>query len=325
MTSPGYAPAPSGTSTSTKPSEDPPMTTPDSPLGGTVRISIDTALMIAAFDPARLKDHVKVPRAWWEKNPLGAAERKDGRMAVWPLGGRGGSYRARLGVELTEVERAYDRGASPAAPLETTSGEVFVGPIERLPGDGFGDRYPAIPDKGGLLPLPPGKYAVAVHVLDWRPEERFWNEENEPTEDAPPDFVVLVAPVEALPAAPAEVGALIDLLPQKKAKGAERVIPVQKIRGPIILEDEKPKSRRSGGGGGSSGPAARREPAAKREGPLKVAPGRPGELREGARVRHSTYGVGTVLFVRDGFPKVRVVFDDQTEYKVDRSELSVLS
>lgn len=302
------------------------MTTPDSPLGGTVRLSIDGNLMIAAFDPARLKDHYKEPRRWWERNPLAAAERKDGRMAVWPLGGRGGAYRARLGTALTELERTYDRGSTQPAPLVTASGEVFVGPIERLPGDGYGDRYSEIPDKGGVLPLPAGSYAVTVHVLDWRPEERFWSEENEPTDDAPADFVVLVAPVAAdasLPTAPPEVPPLLDLLPQKKAKGAERVVAVQKIRGPIVLEDEKPKSRRGGGGG--SAPSIRREPAAKREGTLKIAPGKPGELREGARVRHATYGVGTVLFIRDGFPKVRVAFDGQAEYKVDRSELSVLT
>ena len=51
---------------------------------------------------------------------------------------------------------------------------------------------------------------------------------------------------------------------------------------------------------------------------------RPGELCVGATVRHGAYGVGTVLFVKDGFPKAKVEFQG-TAYKVDRAELTVLS
>jgi len=41
-------------------------------------------------------------------------------------------------------------------------------------------------------------------------------------------------------------------------------------------------------------------------------------------VRHPRYGVGTVLFVRDGFPKAKVKFHDGEE-KVPKDELTVLS
>lgn len=302
------------------------MTTPDAPLGGTVRISTDHTL-IALFDPVPLRDYVKERRAWWESDPFGNAERQEGRLAIWPLGGRGGFYRVRLGTELNETERAYDRGTSPAAPLQVSAnGQVFLGPAERLPGDGYGDLLSEIPDKGGLLPLPPGGYTVTAHVLDWRPEARFWNEENEPTDDAPPDFVLVVQKVDSLPPAPEDVRPLLELLPQKKPKGGERVVvTAPKIRGPILLEDEKPGKKRGQGIGGATTP--RRDAGPRRDAVLKIAPGKPGELRDGARVRHGAYGMGTVLFVRDGFPKVRVKFDSGAgdEFKVDRSELTVLS
>lgn len=304
------------------------MTTPDTPQGGTVRIATDIAL-IALFDPDLLKERVKEPRRWWEADPFGTAERQDGRMALWPLGGRGGLYRVRLGTALTDIEQPYDRGAAAPAPLVVgQNGLVFLGPGERLPGDGFGDRYSAIPDKGGLLPLAPGTYAVTAHALDWRPEERFWDEDNEPTPDAPPDFVLLFERVEALPpAAPqAEVKPLLELLPQKKPKGGERVVNhAVRPKNPIILEDEKPQ-RRTRSAGNSSSPSPRSTATRTRAEPIKVAAGKPGELREGARVRHPTYGMGTVLFFREGFPKARVAFDARSEeYKVDKSELTVLS
>lgn len=304
--------------------EDDAMNTPDTPQGGTVRIDTDIAL-IALFDPDLLREHVKEPRRWWEADPFGTAERQDGRMALWPLGGRGGLYRVRLGAELSELERPYDRGAAAPAPLVVgPNGLVFLGPAERLPGDGFGDRYPGIPDKGGLLPLAPGKYAVTAHALDWRPEARFWNEDNEPTPDAPPDFVLVFEPVEALPPAEPEVKPLLEHLPQKKPKGGERVVtPAVRPRNPIVLDDEKPQRRARGA---STGAAPRSTATRTRAEPIKVVTGKPGELREGARVRHPTYGVGTVLFIRDGFPKARVAFDARSEeYKVDKSELTVLS
>lgn len=306
------------------------MTTPDTPQGGTVRIATDIAL-VALFDPELLREHVKESRRWWEADPFGTPERQDGRLALWPLGGRGGLYRVRLGGALTEAEAPYDRGAAAPAPLVVgPAGVVFLGPGERLPGDGYGNLYSEIPDKGGLLRLAPGTYAITAHALDWRPEERFWDEDNEPTLDAPPDFVLLFEPVEAPPpAAPqAEVTPLLQLLPQKKAKGGERVVThAVRPRAPIVLEDEKPqRGRRGNGSGGSTSTATRREPATRaRAAQVKLAVGKPGELREGARVRHATYGTGTVLFYREGFPKARVAFDAASEeYKVDKSELTVV-
>jgi len=288
-------------------------------LGGTVSVRTDVA-MIVAFDPVNLKERVKEPRRWWYEAPMATPDRKAAKYALWPLGGRGGLFRVRVATELAEDEKSLDRGASPAAPLVVTSGEMFVGPVERMPCDGYGDRMMQIPDRGGLLPVPVGNWLLEAHVLDWRSEARFWNEDNEPTPDAPVDFVLLLKQAEgALPPPPAEVQPLLELLPQKKPKGSERVVHSTRPRAPIVLEVEKPAKR---GGGGPREPREPREPK-RPAGPTKVAPRKPGEIGEGSRVRHPTYGVGTVMFIRDGFPKAKVVFDDG-EQKVEKDDLKAL-
>lgn len=296
-------------------------------VGGTVEVLSNMGLLVL-YDPAQLKDKVKAPRAWYERIAMETEERRRGRYAAWPLGGGKRAirdYRARLGTELTELERAYVRGSSPPAPLECLSEEVFLGPGERLPGDGFGDRIPHLERGGDLLPFAPGRYTITAHVLDWRPDDRFWTEENEPTADAPPDFVLLWAPADALPPAPpaAEVTPLLELLPTKEPV-AKR--PIQsgntwrsRHRTTELDLGEKKRGRR-GDDGEPRAPRVRKEP----EGRLTVAPPRPGQLCVGATVRHPIYGVGKVLFVKDGFPKAKVAFQGSQE-KVDKDELTVVS
>lgn len=287
--------------------------------------SIATAAgYVVAYDPDQLQDKIKEPRSWYEGDPLGTAERAAARYAVWPLGRRRGtnSFRLRLGEALTEREQAYDQGTSDPAPLEVKGEEVFVGPLERLPGDGFGERLSRIPDGGDLYPVAPGCYAVTVHVLDWRPDDQFWTEENEPTDDAPPDFVVCLAPVEELPPAPAEVPELLSLLPQKKPTASKQVVTGKtwRSRHRAPVQDAKPKRRRARSGS-SGGTGARRSP---RGGVVKVKTLAPGELGIGAKVRHPYHGEGEVLFVKEGFPKAKVKFRDDLEVKVDKSQLTVI-
>jgi hypothetical protein len=192
-----------------------------------------------------------------------------------------------------------------------------VGPVDRLPGDGFGDRLPTTEDGGGLLPVKPGSYSVEVAVLDWRSDDRFWTEENEPTDEAPPDFVILLTPVEALGSAPSEVKPLLEYLPQKKATASKSIQAGStwraKHRDKLSPDDGKKKKKKRASGGAGKRKTATPKPVV-----------RPGEMCVGATVRHPVYGVGTVLFVRDGFPKARVSFQNQ-EYKLDKAELSVLS
>jgi hypothetical protein len=298
--------------------------------GGAVEV-LSNMGMLVLYDPAQLKDKVKSAKSWWERAPLATEERAAGKYAAWPLGGGKRAtrdYRARLGRELSELERAYLRGSSPPTPLHVVSEEVFLGPGERMPGDGFGDRISHLPRGGDLLPFAPGRYSVVAHVLDWRPDDRFWTEENEPTADAPPDFVLLWEPVEALPPAPAAaaVTPLLELLPAKEptARKSVQVGNTWRSRHRTVeldLDDGSKRRRRADGE-----PAAPRAPRAKKEeaAPIQVAPPRPGELCVGATVRHPVYGVGKVLFARDGFPKVKVAFQSSQE-KVDKDELTVVS
>ena len=277
--------------------------------------------MLVAYDPILLKDKIKLPRVWWAEDPLGLAERATGAVALWPLGmGRKGtrSYRVRVGLELTELELGYVQGSTEPAPLTVTEeARLFVGPADRLPGDGFGDRLPTAEDGGGLVPVQAGSYSIEVAVLDWRKDDRFWTEENEPTEDAPADFVVLVTPVDALPAPSPEVKPLLEYLPQKKATASKNVQAGvtwrSKHRDKLTPDDGKPKKKKRGSGGATKKKAATPKPVV-----------RPGELCVGATVRHPAYGVGIVKFIRDGFPKAKVDFQG-TAYKVDRDQLTVLS
>lgn len=58
----------------------------------------------------------------------------------------------------------------------------------------------------------------------------------------------------------------------------------------------------------------------KGDGAYEVSDG--GSIGNGARVYHRTLGTGKVVFIREGFPKVKVRFNS-TEEKVDRSELFI--
>ncbi|MCK2238896.1 MULTISPECIES: hypothetical protein [unclassified Crossiella] len=61
-------------------------------------------------------------------------------------------------------------------------GMVHVGGIEEVSG------RPA--DTG--LPLPPGRYSVSIHLIEWDAEPGSRDAQGQPTEDALPDFVVLL-------------------------------------------------------------------------------------------------------------------------------------
>lgn len=288
------------------------------PLSPTINI-VSNRGMIVLYDPILLRERVKAPSSWWkEQGPLGTAERNDGRLAVWPLtSGKASSrgYRVRLASALNpETEEPLQVGVSDPTPFVVEGPEVFLGPVERLPGDGSGDRLPSLPDEGQLLNLEPGRYQVTVHVLDWQREDRFFNEDNEPLPDAPPDFVLRLERVEgALCEAPPEVPPLLDYIPKKTPTASKTVKYATRPRTP----PEEPKARRRRSGASTGGRRTKK-------GPLKVKELRPGELGVGATVRHPSFGVGTVLFVKDGFPKARVNFQN-TEHKVDKAELTVLS
>lgn len=273
--------------------------------------------MVVLFDPELHRHRIKAASSWWRDAPFALPEREDGRLALWLLhAGKasGRAFRFRVGEALdAEREAPFVCGAADPVPLQLTGGELFLGPVERLPGDGAGDRLPELPDQGSVLRWTPGRYTVTVHVLNWQREERFWNEDNEPTADAPPDFVVVLAPLEGeAPTPPAAPEALLGLLPRKTPTASSKVRFATRPR--PVSQPDKPARR----GRRSSG--ATRTPKPKKPAP---PPLKPGELGVGATVRHPVHGIGTVTFMRDGFPKAKVNFHSR-EYKVDKAELKVV-
>jgi hypothetical protein len=274
--------------------------------------------LLCAYDPKGMKDFVRKSRAWVyevKDNDYGKLDPvKSGRIAVWPLGGRGGRYDLKV-VQgaLPEGWKPFEKGSVKGFGVVVEGESLFVGPGERIPGDGFGDRVVDIEDGGKLLAFPNGRYELTVHVFDWKQEDRFFNEEGEPTADAPPDIAVIARAPEGELAPPRPCPALLDFLPKPKAPAAPAVMP--KIARSIYTSTRPEVAR--------APRTRRREDADWKPAPDPLPPPKPGEIRIGMRVRHVQFGEGTVLFIREGFPKVKVDFRGHEE-KVDRSELTVV-
>src|SRR5271170_4597722 len=149
------------------------------------RFSLATDMaLLCAYDPKGMKDFVRKSRAWVydvKDNDYGKLEPiKSGRIAVWPLGGRGGRYELKVVQgSFPEEWKPYAKGSVPGYGVVVEDEKLFVGPGERIPGDGFGDRVVEIEDGGKLLPFPNGRFELTLHVLDWKQEDRFFGEEGE--------------------------------------------------------------------------------------------------------------------------------------------------
>lgn len=293
-------------------------------MGDRIVFSTDNAIVVL-YDPKGMKHRVRAARSWWDHavkdgDYAKIQEVREGKIAIWPLGGKGGRYAARIRVgALTDQERAYDKGSVKGLGVVVESGQVFVGPGERIPGEGFGDRIVSLDDAGSVVPIAPGRYLTTVHVLDWKHEKSFFDDEGEPRQDAPSDFVILLEPTELTAFSPPRpVPQLLELLP--------KVEPPKKVSTAVIARTVSTVTARSPRVEVGR-PAAGRGPRKKKDeeqewhpAPDPEPPGKPGEIRIGSRVRHAQFGIGNVLFIREGFPKVKVDFRGN-EQKVDRSEL----
>lgn len=191
-------------------------------MPGPIAVTTDLATLVA-FDPAALKHRVRAKDDWWRGGtPTALPEVAEGQVALLPIGDEG-TYRVALregSLEPDEAARA--RGKVEGLGLTVTSGQVFVGAAERLPGDGR-DHPAPIPGTGALWPLEPGRYALTVWALEWRDDASFFDEDNEPLPTAPSDFVLVVAPAAEPPDVPFELPPLLDLLPRREAKASALV------------------------------------------------------------------------------------------------------
>jgi hypothetical protein len=284
------------------------------------RIAFATDMtLLCAYDPKGMSGFVRKSRAWVydvKDNDYGKLDPvKMGRIAVWPLGGRGGRYGLKvLQGALPDDWKPFVKGTVPGYGVVVEDEKLFVGPGERIPGDGFGDRIVDIEDGGKLLPFPNGRYELVAHVFDWKHEDRFFDEDGEPTPDAPPDIALVAVPHEGDFAPPHPCPLLLDFLPKPKAPPVPAVMPKMARSVYTATRPEVARAPRT---------RVRREEADWKPAADPLPPPKPGEIRIGMRVRHSQYGDGTVLFIREGFPKVKVDFRGREE-KVDRSELIVI-
>ena len=215
-----------------------------------VPVDTDQASLVV-FDPENLQGRVREGRDWWQLQPQQVAEGQVGIFAI----GRDGTYRISLRTSggLTEDELPFAVGEARGYGLNVVSELIFFGVSERLPCEGRGKVLSQIPRTGGLFPLENGNYEIVVHVLHWREEDRFYDEDNEVLTDAPADFVFELRPVPERLQVRSSPPALLDLIPKKERKGAAKVRFQPKRRRVSTPETTR---RRRGGGKTASRPAA---------------------------------------------------------------------
>jgi hypothetical protein len=145
--------------------------------------------VIALFDPALVQQRVRAPSDWWRRGE--AEELVDGRVLLGAVTEQE-ELRFRLGsLDLLITERPFERERITGLPLRIESGELFIGPAERLPGDGRGERFAALRGQGRVIPVPAGDYRVSIVALDWAYDDSFYDHEGEVLAGAPADFVLL--------------------------------------------------------------------------------------------------------------------------------------
>lgn len=202
---------------------------------------------LAVFDPSALTSRVRAPQDWWRGDPTALREFDEGKILVLPIG-RDGEYRVRLAFnELREEERPYLRKSLQNLVLDIPEGRVFVGPGERVPGGGLGDRYPRIAGQGELFEVPAGQYAAAVHVFDWRVDPRWFDHDGEPKPEAPADFVILLEPFSE----PSDMffAGLPEILPSLLSLRARPKIEVKPPSSPVFIGARTGAAKRQKRGG----------------------------------------------------------------------------
>lgn len=224
---------------------------------GPIIVTTDLATLVA-FDPATLKHRVRGKGDWWRVDPVTELDEvASGTVAILPVGDEG-TFRVSLREgALAPDEQPRARGKIEGLGVHVPSGELFVGAAERLPGEGQ-DHPGTLPGTGAIVTLPPGRYALTVHALEWRDDRAFFDEDNEPLPNAPSDFVLVVTPAIEAPDVPFAIPPLLDLLPKREAKASTHV------PGNVIKRRSAPEPARRPRGGARDGAGSER---LEREGP----------------------------------------------------------
>ncbi|MDR3616520.1 MAG: DUF6386 family protein [Candidatus Obscuribacterales bacterium] len=157
----------------------------------TVTFATNTATL-AVFDPERLGTRVDDDADWWcVGNFWKLNEVASGEIALVNLGSDG-VYKVRLtDGQLTADERAYAADHVRLGAV-VTSGWVFIGPGELLPGEGLATDPTNAEFARWFCRMPAGAYEVEAYGIDWQECPDWYMPED--TERAPPDVVLLVTP-----------------------------------------------------------------------------------------------------------------------------------
>jgi Family of unknown function (DUF6386) len=161
-------------------------------INETLIFSTDAATL-AVFDPQLLQSKVAAAGDWWVGQFHCVPEVADGRIALFGLGGDG-VYKVRVtDQELTDAETSYATAAI-ALGIQVTSGYVFVGAGECLPGDGvqFDSSNAA---NGTPLAMPAGEYLLTGYSIEWQAAPDWFADDAQPVPAAAPaDLVLQLAP-----------------------------------------------------------------------------------------------------------------------------------
>jgi uncharacterized protein DUF6386 len=247
-----------------------------------IPVETDQASLVV-FDPENLQGRVREGRDWWQLQPQHVVEEvAEGQVGIFAVG-RDGSYRISLRTSgsLTEAEQAFAVGEARGYGLSVVSEQIFFGVSERLPCEGRGKVLSQIPMTGGLFPIENGNYEIVVHVLHWREEDRFYDEDNEVLPEAPADFVFELRSVPERLQVRSSPPPLLDLIPKKERKGTAKVRFQPKRR-----RASTPETTRRRRGGGKTSQAAHRggsPPRQPRHVPDTVAAYSEGEVRAAFR------------------------------------------
>lgn len=250
-----------------------------------IPFSTDLATLVV-FDPEELRHRVRESSTWWRGEPIHELDEVvDARIALFPLG-KEGSYRVDLRRgELSEAELELAVGSQTGQGIKVSSGQVFVGAAERLPGEGRGSIISAIPGTGAVLEVEPGEYALEVWVLHWRDDDAYYDEDGEVVSGAPADFVILLGDRPAAFPPLEELTPLRELLPKAEAKGKAKVTVQPRRRRASATPSSGRRRRRK------ASPSVSREsaqPVPPRHVPEQVAPYGASEVR--AAFREVLYG-----------------------------------
>jgi hypothetical protein len=154
-----------------------------------VLFGTDTATL-AAFDPALLAHRLGDDCDWWCENFTALEEFQRGEIALVGLGGDG-VFKVRLtDGDLTPDERSYATESLHVG-VVVTSGHLFVGAGEELPGEHLSPSPEDPREAKFFMRLAPGAYSVEVYGITWTDSPDWYSPPGSPVPESAPADVVL--------------------------------------------------------------------------------------------------------------------------------------